>query len=91
MPDAFNDTGKGTKSHIPTANTQARIDIPIGLTNVAANESSTTSLKQGRPIGLKDSAPRKQKSKAYSNLNENAHEDIIRKEIHLEPTIHPEN
>ncbi|CAL2247903.1 unnamed protein product [Prunus armeniaca] len=91
MPDAFTDTGKVTKSHIPAANTPARIDIPIKLTNVAANESSTTRLKRGRPIGSKDSAPRKRKSKAYSNPNENAHEDIIGKEIDLEPTIHPES
>ncbi|KAI5313697.1 hypothetical protein L3X38_042873 [Prunus dulcis] len=91
MPDAFTDTRKRTKSHIPIANTLARIDIPIGLTNVVANESSTASLKRGRPIGSKDSAPRKRKSKAYSKSNENAHEDIIGKEIHLEPTIHPEN
>ncbi|CAB4263719.1 unnamed protein product [Prunus armeniaca] len=89
MPDAFTDTGKVTKSHIPAANTPARIDIPIGLTNVAANESSTARLKRGRPIGSKDSATRKRKSKAYYNPNENAHEDIIGKEIDLEPTIHP--
>ncbi|CAL9011562.1 unnamed protein product [Prunus brigantina] len=44
--DAFTDTGKVTKSHIPAANTPARIDIPIGLTNVAANESSTTRVNE---------------------------------------------
>ncbi|XP_034203609.1 uncharacterized protein LOC117618094 [Prunus dulcis] len=45
MPKAFTDIGKVTKSHIPEANTPARIDIPIRLTNVAANESSTARLK----------------------------------------------
>ncbi|CAL9025326.1 unnamed protein product [Prunus brigantina] len=91
MPDAFTNTGKVTKSHIHAANTPTMIDIPIGLTNVAANESSTARLKRGRPIGSKDLAPRKRKSKAYFNLNENAHEDIIGKEIDLEPTIDPES
>ena len=28
MPDAFNDLAKVTKSHIPAANTRARIDVP---------------------------------------------------------------
>ena len=29
LPDAFIDTKKVTKSHIPDANTLARIDVPI--------------------------------------------------------------
>ncbi|RVW79949.1 Retrovirus-related Pol polyprotein from transposon TNT 1-94 [Vitis vinifera] len=34
LPDAFIDTKKVTKSHIPAANTPARIDVPVGqLTN----------------------------------------------------------
>ncbi|KAM0955796.1 hypothetical protein ACFX11_024441 [Malus domestica] len=28
MPDAFNDLAKVTRSHIPVANTPARIDVP---------------------------------------------------------------
>ena len=28
MPDAFNDLAKVTRSHIPVANTHARIDVP---------------------------------------------------------------
>ena len=39
-----------TKSHIPVANTPARIDVPIGqLTN-----ESKIRLKCGRPVGSKD-------------------------------------
>ncbi|CAL9021394.1 unnamed protein product [Prunus brigantina] len=51
---------KGQKSHKPAANTPARIDTPIGLTNVAANESSTTSLKRVGEIikGHEDIEPR---------------------------------
>ena len=30
LPDAFTDTKKVTKSHIPAANAPARIEIPIG-------------------------------------------------------------
>ena len=29
LPDAFIDTKKVAKSHIPTANTPARIDVPV--------------------------------------------------------------
>ena len=30
LPDAFIDTKKVTKSHIPAANTSAHIDVPVG-------------------------------------------------------------
>ena len=46
LPNAFIDTKKVTKSHIPAANTRARIDIPVGqLTN-----ESKIRLKRGRPV-----------------------------------------
>ena len=51
LPDAFTDTTKVTKSYIPAANTPVRINIPIGKTAImAANESSMTRLKRGRPL-----------------------------------------
>ena len=56
MPDAFNDAAKITKSHIPAANTPARIEIPERP--IAANESKARQ-KHGRPIGSKDLATRK--------------------------------
>ena len=47
-----------TKSHIPTVNTPARIDVPIGqLTN-----ESKIHLKCGRPVGSKDVTPWKKKT-----------------------------
>ena len=50
LPDAFIDTKKGTKSHIPATNTPTWIDVPIGqLTN-----ESKIRLKRGRPVGSKD-------------------------------------
>ena len=60
--DAFTDSNKVIKSHIPAVNTPAHIEIPIGdLGNVIAS-SSKPCLKRGRPIGSKDSFLRKRKS-----------------------------
>ena len=73
--DAFTDTSKVTKSCIPTANTPSRINIPIGKTTImAANESSMTRLKHGRPLDSKDLIPRKRKIKEQQNpsLEENS-------------------
>ncbi|RVW45253.1 Retrovirus-related Pol polyprotein from transposon TNT 1-94 [Vitis vinifera] len=57
LPDAFIDTKKVTKSHI-SANTPARIDVPVGqLTN-----ESKIRLKRGRPVGSKDVTPRKRRT-----------------------------
>ena len=70
MPDAFNNASEVTKSHIPAANTPARIDVPVGQNKVAANDSSGARLKRGRPPGSKDSALRKRKTKAQLNPNE---------------------
>ena len=73
--DVFIDTAKVTKSYIPTANTPAKINIPIGKTAImAANKSSMTRLKHGRPLGSKDLIPRKRKIKGQQNpsLEENS-------------------
>ncbi|KAM1731965.1 hypothetical protein ACFX11_017777 [Malus domestica] len=70
MSDAFNDAMKVTKSHIPTANAPAMIDVPIGQNKVAANDSFGARLKRGRPPGLKDLASQKRKTRAQLNPNE---------------------
>ena len=75
MFDAFEDIAQVTKSYIPVANTPARINIPIGKTNIlATNESSMTCLKCGRHLGSKDLIPRKRKIKWQQNpsLEENS-------------------
>ena len=75
LPNAFTDTAKVTKSYIPTTNTPARINIPIGKTAImVVNESSMTCLERGRPLGLKDLIPRKRKIKGQQNpsLEENS-------------------
>ena len=68
LPDAFIDTKKVTKSHIPTANTLARIDVPVGqLTN-----ESKIRLKHGRPVGSKDVTPRKKRTQEKLSTLEEA-------------------
>ena len=58
LPDAFIDTKKVTKSHIPAANTTARIDVPVRqLTN-----ESKIRLKRDRPVGSRDVTPRKRRT-----------------------------
>lgn len=75
-PDAFSDTAKITKSHIPAANALAKIDVPKGSkVNIVANESKARQ-KRGRPIGSKDLAPRKRKSNEKSSINEPPEEVI---------------
>ena len=58
LPYDFIDTKKMTKSHIPTSNAPAQIDIPEGQ---LANESKIH-LKCGRPIDSKDITPRKRRT-----------------------------
>ena len=83
--DAFTYTVKVTKSYISAANTPARINILIGKTAImAANESSMTRLKRGRPLGSKNLIHRKRKIKRQQNpsLEENStHEEAISKII----------
>ena len=62
MPDAFINSTKVTKSHIPAANIPARIEIPIGKLQSSMTNESKPQLKRGRPIGSKDTISRKRKS-----------------------------
>ena len=59
--NVFTNNKKIVKSHIPTINTLAQIEVPIGQSiNIAANESKPH-LKHGRPVGVKDKIPWKRK------------------------------
>ena len=61
LPGVFTDNKKIVKSHIPTANIPARIEVPVGQSiNTAANELEPH-LKRGRPIGVKDKILQKRK------------------------------
>ena len=88
MPDAFTDIAKVTRSHIPVVNTPAKIDVPVGQNNVAANEPYIARLKRGRPVGSKDSVPRKRKSKAYLNPDEIALENNFGQDVNVRTTTH---
>ena len=57
LPDVFTNSKKIVKSHIPTANILARIEVDKGqLINIALNESKAC-LKCGRLVGAKDKIP----------------------------------
>ena len=62
LPDAFTDPNKVLKSHIPAVNAPTHIEIPIGDLGNAIASTSKPRIKRGRPIGSKDSFPRKRKS-----------------------------
>nr|ACY01923.1 hypothetical protein [Beta vulgaris] len=51
LPDAFTDTKKVTKSHVPAANAPERIEIPND--NKAIENESIARRKRGRPPGVK--------------------------------------
>ncbi|GJX99553.1 copia protein [Tanacetum coccineum] len=61
LPDAFTDTKRVTKSHIPAANAPAQIEIPNKQVGDNIAQESQKRLKRGRPIGSKDKNPRKRK------------------------------
>ena len=93
LPDAFVDTKKVTKSHIPAANVPARVDITKGQ---KAFESKTRS-KRGRPIGSKDITPRKRRTNGkqndheVSNIENQIPEEIQNEQIAPEEVHVPEN
>ena len=93
LPDAFVDTKKVTKSHIPAANVPARVDITEGQ---KAYESKTRS-KRGRPIGSKDITPRKRRTNGKQNDHEESNienqipEEIQNEQIAPEEVQVPEN
>ena len=93
LPDAFVDTKKVTKSHIPAANVPARVDITEGQ---KAYESKTRS-KRWRPTGSKDITPQKrringkQNDHEESNIEKQIPEEIQNEQIASEQVHVPEN
>ena len=71
LPDAFIDSTKVTKSHIMAANFPARIEIPTGKLQSSMTNEPKPRLKRGRPIGSKDTIPRKRKSVISMTPKEN--------------------
>ncbi|KAK6126928.1 hypothetical protein DH2020_039329 [Rehmannia glutinosa] len=64
LPDAFNDASKVTKTHTPAANVPTRIIVPEEHKKMNDNIPRQ---KHGRPIGSKDTVPRKRKGKIDTN------------------------
>ena len=75
MPDAFIDSTKVTKSHTPTVNIPARIEIPMGKSKYSVTNEPKPQLKRGRPIGSKDTIPRKRKRVKFKAREEHALEE----------------
>ena len=78
LPDAFNDATKVTKSHIPAVNAPARIAVPEGQAKMDENPPQ---LKRGRPIGSKDTVPRKRRGKNQESTPEELGAVITSKEL----------
>ena len=93
LPDAFVDTKKLTKSHIPAANVSARVNI----TEKQKAYKSKTRSKRGRPIGSKDITPRKRRTNGKQNDHEESNienqipEEIQNEQIAPEEVQVPEN
>ena len=74
MPDAFTDSKRITKSHIPAVNVPIRIDVPKGpSTSVIASESQIR-LKHVRPLGSKNKNPSLRSTK--NDTTKEFHEEI---------------
>ena len=61
LPDAFNDSSRVTKSHIPAENVPIKLDIPEKQSAVAITNDFLIRLKRERPFGSKDKNPRKKR------------------------------
>ncbi|XWS73451.1 hypothetical protein CRYUN_Cryun02cG0130100 [Craigia yunnanensis] len=78
LPDAFNDTAKVTKSHIPTVNTPTRIYVPEEHKKM---DDNVPRQKCNRPIGSKDAAPRKKRGRNQESLLLQSEQSAPREEI----------
>ena len=68
----FFESTKIAKSHIPAANISTRIEIPMGKLKYSVTNEPKPQLKRGRPIGSKDTIPRKRKSVKFNAPEEHA-------------------
>ena len=81
MLDAFIDSTKVTKSHIPTANIRARIEIPMGKLKYSVANEPKPQLKHGRPIGSKDTIPIKRKSVKFNYPENHTNVKVLNDEL----------
>ncbi|GKE81204.1 hypothetical protein Tco_1551204, partial [Tanacetum coccineum] len=73
ISDAFTDTKRVTKSHIPAANAPARVEIPNKQAGNNIAQESQKRLKRGRPIGSKDKTPSKRKGTEKNSGHDENH------------------
>ncbi|KAL2226296.1 UNVERIFIED_CONTAM: Copia protein [Sesamum indicum] len=66
LPEALIDTKKVTKSHIPSENVPARLEVPEAILNKSNASESQIRRKRDRPLGSKDANPRKRKEHIVS-------------------------
>ncbi|KAK4386129.1 hypothetical protein Sango_2483500 [Sesamum angolense] len=66
LPDAFIDTKKITKSHIPAENVPAHSEVPEATLIQSKTFESKIRWKRGRPLGSKDANPQKRKEHIVS-------------------------
>ena len=81
MLDAFIDSTKVTKSHIPAANIPTWIEIPMGKLKYSMTNEPQPQLKRGQPIGSKDTIPRKRKSVKFNAPEEHTNVKGLNGEI----------
>ncbi|KAL0291189.1 UNVERIFIED_CONTAM: hypothetical protein Scaly_2645900 [Sesamum calycinum] len=75
LPDAFIDTKKVTKSHIPAKNDPARLEVPEATLTQSKAFELQISRTRGRPLGSKDANPRKRNEHIVS-INHDANVTI---------------
>ncbi|KAL9661207.1 hypothetical protein QQ045_026029 [Rhodiola kirilowii] len=68
LPDAFTNTKRVTKSHIPAENAPVQIEIPKGKPENKVTHEITTRLKRGRPPGSKNKNPQKRKGEEKQSI-----------------------
>ena len=86
MSDAFVDSTKITKLHIPATNVLSRIEIPMGkLEGIMTNEPKPQ-FKHGQPLSSKDTTPSKMRNIQIHAPGEHINIKGI-KEIDLEPQV----
>ena len=81
LPDAFIDSTKVTKSHIPAANIPTRIEIPMGKLKYNVGNEPKPQLKCERPIDSKDTIPIKMKSVKFNAPEEHTNVKGVNDEL----------
>ena len=68
LPDAYTDSRRVTKSHIPAENAPIKLDVPVGQYTSAITNELKARLKRGRPLGSKDKNSRKKRGSVDQNV-----------------------